>query len=202
MGAWGYGRKNSIPMPNAQRPILFSSVFFVSSVLSVVKKEEKMAFTAGDLIEAVQKSRKYFLKHLEGIRDDQWDWKPFPECKSIRETLVHLIVDDWAALQSFQTKEEPDYEGLSNQTASETSGASLEQIRTILTDSHERLCAYLNATFVNSPLDTEVTLWGSTTKLGRALAYLPSEDFYHAGQVAFIRMATDPQWDYYASIYS
>jgi hypothetical protein len=34
-----------------------------------------------------------------------------------------------------------------------------------------------------------------------AVAYLTAEDFYHAGQLAFIRMATDPGWDYFGSIY-
>ena len=31
---------------------------------------------------------------------------------------------------------------------------------------------------------------------------ISSEDYYHAGQITFIRMATDPQWDYYRSIYN
>jgi hypothetical protein len=51
------------------------------------------------------------------------------------------------------------------------------------------------------PLDAEVALWGTPQKLGRAIAYLTAEDFYHAGQIAFIRMASDPEWDYYACVY-
>lgn len=50
-----------------------------------------MAFTAAELIDGVRHSRRHFLKHLRGLRDDQWDWKPYPECKSIRETLAHLV---------------------------------------------------------------------------------------------------------------
>ena len=51
-------------------------------------------------------------------------------------------------------------------------------------------------------MDTEVSAYGTPMKLGRAIAHLSSEDFYHAGQVAFIRIATDPSWDYYAVIYA
>jgi hypothetical protein len=46
-----------------------------------------------------------------------------------------------------------------------------------------------------------VTLWGQERKLGSALAFLTSEDYYHAGQVAFIRLATNPEWDYYGEIF-
>lgn len=53
-----------------------------------------MAFDVDSLIEGVRESRRFFLKHLKGLRDDQWEWKPYPECKSIRETLAHLVSDD------------------------------------------------------------------------------------------------------------
>jgi uncharacterized damage-inducible protein DinB len=55
------------------------------------------------LIESIHASRKYFLNHIKGLRQDQWDWKPFPECKSIRETLAHLVMDDRAFLQRLLT---------------------------------------------------------------------------------------------------
>ena len=35
----------------------------------------------------------------------------------------------------------------------------------------------------------------------RAAAYVSADDFYHAGQVAFIRMATDPAWCYSTEIF-
>lgn len=43
-----------------------------------------MAFDINTLVQGVRESRRYFLKHLNGLRDDQWDWKPYPQCKSIR----------------------------------------------------------------------------------------------------------------------
>ncbi len=154
-----------------------------------------MALTLDDLIDSVRASRRFFLKHLNGLRDDQWDWKPYPECKTLRETLAHLIVDDRAALQSLETKAEPDYEAL------QESEHDIARLRTLLDESHARLCDYLKTHYADAPLDTEINVFGEPKKLAPGIAYFSSEDFYHAGQAAFIRIATDPAWDYYASIY-
>ncbi len=154
-----------------------------------------MAFTLDDLIENVRASRRFALKHLVGLREDQWDWKPYPECKTIRETLAHLISDDRAALQALETGQEPDYEAL------QESERDLTRLRALLEESHETLCAFLRAHYAEAPLDTEASFFGSPMKLGRGVAYLTAEDYYHAGQIAFIRMATDPNWDYYTAIY-
>jgi uncharacterized damage-inducible protein DinB len=159
-----------------------------------------MAFTLEDVLAGVRASRAFFLKHLEGLREDQWDWKPYPECKSIRETLAHLIVNDRAALASLESAGEPDYDALRAEVAAET-GNDLEQLLAALRESHARLLGTIEARYAGAPLDTEIKIWGSSMKLGRGVAYLSSEDFYHAGQVAFIRMATDPSWDYYGCIY-
>jgi uncharacterized damage-inducible protein DinB len=160
-----------------------------------------MAFNTADLIEGLRASRRHLLKHLNGLREDQWDWKPYPECKSIREALPHLITDDRAALQSLETGGEPDYGTLLEQANQECAGLGTDAVRALLDASHERLCAYIADRFKDAPADTEVSAYGAPMKLGRAVPYLSSEDFYHAGQIAFIRMATDPAWDYYAVIY-
>jgi uncharacterized damage-inducible protein DinB len=155
-----------------------------------------MAFTPADLIDGIRHSRRHLLKHLRGLTEVQWDWKPYPECKSIRETLAHLIWVDRTALTSLGTGREPDYAALDEPERDR------ERLQALLAESHERLCRFLTARYADAPLDTEVCLFGDPQKLGRALAYLPAEDYYHSGQVAFIRMATDPSWDYYASIYA
>lgn len=155
-----------------------------------------MAFTLDDVLEGVRASRAHFLKHLDGLREEQWDWKPYPECKSVRETVAHLVTDDRAALFSLETGKEPDYEALSVEP-----GRDSARLRALLDESHARLCEAIQARYANAPLDTEACIYGGSMKLARGIAHLSSEDFYHAGQVAFIRMATDPAWDYYAAIY-
>ena len=156
-----------------------------------------MALTLEDVVAGVRSSRTFFLKHLRGIREDQWDWKLYPECKSIRETVAHLVVDDKAALYSLQTGEEPDYEKLQEQESVQAS----EQLLATLTESFEALLTYIQTNYAETPLETEVCAYGTPMKLGRAVAYFSAEDYYHAGQVAYIRMATDPEWDYYTNIY-
>ncbi len=164
------------------------------------KGTKDMALTLTDWIEGLQGSRRHLLAHMNGMRDDQWDWKAGPGCKSVRETLAHLVVDDRAALQSLTTGGEPDYEGLS-QTALAEAGGDLTRQREILDASFAQLIAHLQAAYADTPLDVEVSVWGAPMKLARAIAYFSSEDFYHAGQIAYIRLATDPDWNYYADIY-
>jgi len=137
-----------------------------------------MAFTVEDLIDSLRSSRRHFLKHLEGVREDQWDWKPYPECKSILETLAHLISDDRAAPQSMEMGKEPDYDAL------QESETDLARLCALMDEAHERLCTFIKTRFASAPLDTEVSAYGSPMKLGSAIACLTSEDYYHAGQVA------------------
>lgn len=154
-----------------------------------------MSFAVNDAVDGIRHSRAFFLKHLSGLTNDQWDWKPYAECKSVRETLAHLICDDRAALQSLQTGKEPDYESLVE------SESDRDLLLTKLDESHRALCDFITQRWGSAPVDTEVCIWGVRKSIAAGLSYLTSEDFYHAGQVAFIRCATDPAWDYYASIY-
>jgi len=154
-----------------------------------------VAFDVDSLIEGVRESRRHFLKHLKGLRDDQWDWKPYPECKSIRETLAHLVSDDRAYMEILRTGAMPDFQAV------EEHETDVTKLLLRLEKSHEELCGFLRERFADTPLDTEVFFFTGKEKLGRAILGISSEDHYHAGQVAFIRMATDPSWDYYAAIY-
>lgn len=159
-----------------------------------------MAFGVDDLVEGLRGSRLHFLKHLKGLTAEQWTWKPYPECKCIYETVVHLVGDDRAALQSLETGGEPAYEQILESASSEAAGDK-EKALEMLEESHEKLCAYIAARFTGVPLDSEFSAFGSKMKLGSGIPFFSSEDYYHAGQVAYIRMATDCTWDYYAHIY-
>jgi len=71
----------------------------------------------------------------------------------------------------------------------------------MLDTSFTTLLEQLVSRYADQPLDTEVSTFGSPRKLGVAIPFFSSEDYYHTGQVAFIRMASDPTWNYYAAIY-
>lgn len=154
-----------------------------------------MAFDIESIIEGIRESRRFFLKHVEGVREDQWDWKPYPECKSIRETLAHLVSDDRASIAMLRDGSITDYE------AFEVQETDVPKLLDLLNQSHEAYCAFVRDRYADAPLDTEINFFLGKTKLGLAIAGISGEDQYHAGQVAFIRMATDPEWNYYEAIY-
>jgi uncharacterized damage-inducible protein DinB len=154
-------------------------------------------FGVDQMIDAVDQARQGFLKHLEGVTADQAVWKPYPGCKSIAETLDHLLWSDRTLVVILQSGKEPDYTTAPVAPPSDTS----DTLKSNLAAAHDSLMSYLKVAYSNSPLDTPVNFWGHQAPLWPALAGLTNEDSYHTGQVAYIRMATDPSWDYYANIY-
>ena len=160
-----------------------------------------MTLTLEDLLQGVRASRRQFFRHIEGLTDEQALWKPYPECKSVRETLVHLIHVDQAALESLKTGTLDAWEALGPAIATETEALTLSGLRDVLEASHAALLEYIATTYATLSLDAPIPLWASPLPLARAVPYLSAEDFYHSGQVAFIRQATDPAWDYYTAIY-
>ena len=126
---------------------------------------------------------------------EQWDWKPYSECMSIKEIIAHLISDDRAALNSMKSGKEPDY------AAFQEAERDLDKLLELLASSHKDLLNWLCEAYQSTPLDTMVSIWGMKMPLASAIAAASSEEYYHSGQVAFIRLATDPKWDYYSSIY-
>jgi uncharacterized damage-inducible protein DinB len=154
-----------------------------------------MATDISDLIDGVRESRRYFLKFLDGLREDQWDWKPYPECKSIRETLRHLVSDDRATIAVFKTGD------WQEAVTIEVTEQDVPKLLDMLEESHEELCNFLSDHFAETPLDARVPFFFGESKLTNAIMGIIGEDNYHAGQVGFIRSATDPQWGYYRAIY-
>lgn len=154
-----------------------------------------MSISNRDFIEAIKFSRTFFHKHLVRMTEEQVAWKPYPECKSVLETLKHLIIDDLAALSALQSGAEPNYESF------KVEEAPYEVLISKLKESHLELTEYLETRFGPEPMDAAASAWGTKLPAARAIALLSSEDFYHAGQVSFIRSATDPTWDYYAKVY-
>lgn len=158
-----------------------------------------MEFGVSELIEGVREGRKSFLKHIDGVTDEQAVWKPYPQCKSIAETLDHLRWGDQAIVQCASTGADPDYSTVPSTPPSE----SVDELKSKLAESHEALMSFLVDKYgKTTDLTTPVSFYGHEMALGAVLAAMPVEESYHAGQAAFIRQATDPSWDYYEAIYS
>lgn len=162
-----------------------------------------MHVTTHDLVESVRKSRGFLFKHLKGLTPEQWVWKPYPECKSVVETLKHLVVDDRFALYALDAKEATSmdmYEVIGTRVEEEASD-DVEALIAMVEHSFEILLTTILQRYGNAPLDTEITIYGEKHSLAVGIPYLSSEDHYHSGQIAFIRIATDPEWNYYSNIY-
>jgi uncharacterized damage-inducible protein DinB len=153
------------------------------------------------LIEGVRKSRAFCLKHLDGMADEVFEAKPHPECKSARQTLLHLVAVDRGVLEAVKTAAFPDFFGIIAAVESELGDASRTALEEAVRGSHETLLTYLQTTYGDKTPDDTMPLWGDPTPLGIAIPYLSSEDYYHAGQLGYLRLAAQPEWDYYAQMY-
>ena len=61
-----------------------------------------MPYDVSDMLGELRSSRRHVLKHIKTLEQSHFDWKPYPECKSLRDTLVHLVVDDRAAMSAVE----------------------------------------------------------------------------------------------------
>jgi hypothetical protein len=153
-----------------------------------------------DLLKGIESSRSYFHKHIQDLPEEAWTWKPYPQCKNVLETLAHMRVDDLTALESLQTGEEPHYEEIGGKAYLEIRHGK-DHLLKLLAESRQELVDHLRANYGGADMETPICVWGSMKPIDLGIPYYSSEDFYHAGQVAFIRLAVQPEWDYYSAIY-
>jgi len=162
-----------------------------------------MTFELTDLTQAARECRDNFVKLLDGLTEEQWTWKPYAECKSIRETLIHMIGNDRLVKEALHDpSQQIDWTGYYSAVATELADTANADLIPLLRASHSEALHALSTVTEGLPLDAPLAIFGQhPRKLGVIAASLPAEDTYHSGQVAFIRMATDPEWDFYAAIY-
>ncbi|MGI4787570.1 MAG: hypothetical protein ACRYFS_01825 [Janthinobacterium lividum] len=153
-----------------------------------------MAFTADDLVDNMQGALKFFLAHLNGLLPHQWDWKPSTKCRSIREIFLHLCetYEDKAGLEVELTEAVPD----------------VTRVQALFEAAAKRDYEHLREKYGETPLETEISVPGGDFFLGRDRVKVGTligrrtwEECYHTGQIVYIRLATDPDWDQEAEVY-
>src|SRR3954447_20326944 len=103
-----------------------------------------MAFELADVVYGIRDSRRFFLRHLDGLTDGQWTWKPYEGCKSVQETLIHLVANDRMALLSLEMKSDPDgFDPFYESVFDELIGESGRSLTDYARESHARICEYL-----------------------------------------------------------
>lgn len=162
-----------------------------------------MSFEVTDLIENLRTTRATLLKHVDGLTDEQWTWQPYPQCKSVRETFTHLIMGGrLLAYHLAGDSRATAFENVALEIEKEYAEHTPAQLVAAFQKSHEETCQLLLDNYADKPLDTPWNGFFVGQKLGVTLAGFAGELSYHTGQIAFIRMASDPTWDYYAHIYN
>ena len=144
-----------------------------------------MAAGLDEILDNLYRSQKFFRAHLNGIQNEQWDWKPFPACRSIREILLH-----WA--DTFSA------EDTALQSALELTVPDVTTVQRLMKEAGRRYGAGYRKKYADAPMDS---LYPNGLLVGTVLASLSGEDNYHAGQIAFIRLATDPDWDWVKAVH-
>ncbi|KAA0237101.1 MAG: DinB family protein [Armatimonadetes bacterium] len=148
-------------------------------------------------LQAIDRSRTWFFKLVDGLTPQQWDAKPYPNVKSPRETLEHLVISDRVCPVLLQGTE-PDYEAYRPEGE-----LSPEQLLDLLRSTHaERMSWLKEFTEGKSADDTIRTVYSGEQSLASQLIDIATEDWYHIGQVSLVRQGVDPAWDYYAAFYS
>lgn len=147
--------------------------------------------TTESLLASLRNSRAFFWKHADRFEGDAWDHRIALGTKTARETLQHLLADDRAVLLSLNTGEEPDYEALAPDESDP------EKLKAMLFASHVELLEALAWRREQSVIN----VWGTEKPIVEGIAWYASEDFYHAGQLAMILLALNPDWAYYPDVY-
>lgn len=151
-----------------------------------------------DFLDNMHGALRFFLAHLNGLRDDQWDWKPSPAVRSIREILYHLC-------ETYEDKEE-------GKAALEAELArplpNIVLVQRLFEAAAKADYARLIQRYTGTPLETEGVIEGGDWFLGRErvrvgtlLSRRSWEECYHTGQVVLIRLATDPDWNQEEEVY-
>ncbi|MCH8275252.1 MAG: DinB family protein [Armatimonadetes bacterium] len=145
----------------------------------------------------MEASRAWFLKLLDGLKEEQWDAKPYPNVMSIRETLAHMVTND-RVLPVMLKGEEPDYESFRPDA-----GLSHDDLLALLAETHKAKIDFLSQTYMDRDLNEEMqTVYSGKKPIWSEILGFVPEDWYHIGQMSLVRQGTDANWDYYAHFYS
>jgi hypothetical protein len=145
-----------------------------------------MAAGLEEVLSELSRSQKFYRAHLNGIQAGEWDWKPFPACRSIREILNHWV-DSFAA------------EDTALRSALDPAVPDVAVIQRLMREAGRRYSAGFQQRYEGAAMD-DLCLEGRN-RVGAVLASLGAEDNYHAGQIAFIRLAIDPEWDWVKAVH-
>lgn len=123
---------------------------------------------------------------LDGINDEQFNWKPAPESRSINEIICHLVRVDISFLKRLDRK--ADTEPLQNGTVA--------QVFIALKHIHAEMRQVVQDCADDSELFTRSTIKEAkeTDTINEHILHSCQHNLYHLSQVIYLRRATDRSW--------
>ena len=134
-----------------------------------------------DLALALAASREFLLRQIRGLSFEDCAAKPRGALRSIEEIVEHMLANDafcMAKLDAEPFEDEPDQSAAARLTRS---GMALTQV--------------IRQKWAGNEHAALLRLAGGGAGIARGVAYIQIEDFYHAGQVCWIRLVLHPDWD-------
>jgi hypothetical protein len=109
---------------------------------------------------------------------DAWDSRLVGTSRSIREIVGHLLEEDseWLVLLGGKSL---------------SLDASIESLRL----SNEALIGLLQANWADRVDEAFAILTGDGKGMEQAVTYRQIEDYYHSGQIAWLRLSVEPEWE-------
>ncbi len=175
-----YGEKGSGPIPPK------ADLYFDVELLAVA---DAPAIPPGqDILTALQHYKEKFVKLAAAIPDDQWDWRPKPEVRSVAEIYLHVARGNDMALEIAVGGKPTEAETL---VISMDKTSSLRALEASVANIVKRVEAMRNGT-----LAREVNFFGTPTTTRGALVLIDAHMAEHLGQlIVYARsLGITPPW--------
>ena len=131
-----------------------------------------------DLTLGLRTSREFLLRHLKEMPAEAWDSRLAGTPRSVREIVEHLLEEDseWIVLLGGEKL---------------SLHASPESLRA----SNEALLELLQRQWADRADEAFLILTGDGKGMPQGVTYRQIEDYYHSGQIAWLRLALQPGWE-------
>jgi hypothetical protein len=140
-----------------------------------------------DLAMALAASREFLVRQVRGLSSAECDYLVTGMRQTINQIVDHMLANDAFCMDKLGAQPYVDDPSLSADQRLTRSGLALQQeIRRNWSDKED---------------EALLRLAGGGEGIAKGVSYIQIEDFYHAGQACWIRLALQPEWDSDADTY-
>lgn len=140
-----------------------------------------------DLAMALAASREFLVRQVRGLSPAECDYLVTGMRATVNQIVEHMLANDAFCLDKLGGTAWPDDPTLPADQRLSRSGMALQQ--------------EIRANWADKQDEALLRLAGGGEGIAKGVSYIQIEDFYHAGQVCWIRLALQPDWDSNADTY-